>query len=305
MCQLLGLNSSQPTDICFSFTGFKARGGVTDHHADGWGIAFFEGRGVRILQDHLPSCKSALAELVCAHPIPATNIIGHIRKATRGDVCLENTHPFHRELWGRHWVFAHNGTLADFAPQLNGRFRPVGRTDSELAFCWLMQGLQDTFGDYPPDQHSLFEFVREASIAITQHGPFNFLLSNGELLFANCSTRLSYLDRQAPYAPAHLIDSDVTMDFGASGSAGGRTVVIATTPLTDNEQWTSMPAGSLWCFANGEVLATAPTLEGRIPVDEFAHAPSVSRSQHQGQLPIQQQMGQARFADFAGVLSAC
>ena len=42
MCQLLGMNCNTPTDICFSFTGFQKRGGGTDVHADGWGIAFFE-----------------------------------------------------------------------------------------------------------------------------------------------------------------------------------------------------------------------------------------------------------------------
>jgi uncharacterized protein (DUF486 family) len=42
MCQLLGMNCNVPTDICFSFSGFQARGGATDVHSDGWGIAFFE-----------------------------------------------------------------------------------------------------------------------------------------------------------------------------------------------------------------------------------------------------------------------
>ena len=45
MCQLLGMNCNTPTDVTFSFAGFAQRGGRTDHHADGWGIAFFEGRG--------------------------------------------------------------------------------------------------------------------------------------------------------------------------------------------------------------------------------------------------------------------
>lgn len=39
MCQLLGMNCAEPTDVTFSFTGFAARGGVTDHHADGFGVA--------------------------------------------------------------------------------------------------------------------------------------------------------------------------------------------------------------------------------------------------------------------------
>lgn len=40
MCQLLGMNANTPTDIGFSFTGFHNRGGKTDHHSDGFGIAF-------------------------------------------------------------------------------------------------------------------------------------------------------------------------------------------------------------------------------------------------------------------------
>ncbi len=272
MCQLLGLNSNLPTDICFSFTGFRARGGRTDKHADGWGIAFFEGRGVRIFNDPLPSCTSRLAEMVAAHPFRATNIVAHIRKATVGAVRLENTHPFSRELWGRHWVFAHNGTLPDFAPQLDGRFRPVGTTDSERAFCWLMQGLHQHFGDSAPDTARLFAWLRGAAIELTRHGVINFLLSDGDVLLAHSSTRLSHVLRRAPFAQVHLVDADLGIDLGRSLDPAARSVVLATVPLTRNEPWVAMPAGSLWCFRGGEVLATAPTLAGRIPevVDDCA-----------------------------------
>jgi putative glutamine amidotransferase HI_1037 len=43
MCQLLGMNCNTPTDIVFSFEGFRRRAGLTDCHSDGFGIAFFEG----------------------------------------------------------------------------------------------------------------------------------------------------------------------------------------------------------------------------------------------------------------------
>jgi glutamine amidotransferase len=55
-----------------------------------------------------------------------------------------------RELWGRYWIFAHNGNLFDFMPQLDGSFIPVGLTDSERAFCWLLQELRRRFGSQPP-----------------------------------------------------------------------------------------------------------------------------------------------------------
>jgi len=76
-----------------------------------------------------------------AYPIQGRNVIAHIRKATQGRVALENCHPFVRELWGHYWAFAHNGNLLDFNPKLHAAFRPVGDTDSERAFCWIMQEL--------------------------------------------------------------------------------------------------------------------------------------------------------------------
>src|SRR6476469_7869500 len=150
MCQLLGMNCNVPTDIVFSFTGFAMRGGHTDTHHDGLGIACFEGAGVRHFGDHQAAIASPVAELIKRYPIKSKNVIAHIRKATQGQVALENCHPFVRELWGRYWVFAHNGDLKEFAPVLDGPFRTVGNTDSERAFCFLLQELRRRFGDVAP-----------------------------------------------------------------------------------------------------------------------------------------------------------
>ena len=261
MCQLLGMNCNVPTDICFSFTGFQARGGATDVHSDGWGIAFFEDRGTRLFLDPQPSCSSPIAELVSHYPIRSRNVIAHIRKATQGAIGLENTHPFMRELWGRYWIFAHNGNLIDFQPPLDGSFMPVGLTDSERAFCWLLQSLRQRFGSTLPDTVALFEAVHELTLAIAEYGEFNFLLSNGCWLFAHASTKLSHIVRQAPFTQAHLKDEDVTVDFADVTSPDDRVAVIATLPLTDNEQWTDMPPGTLWHFEEGmpvKMLATKP-----------------------------------------------
>ncbi len=254
MCQLLGMNCNVPTDICFSFTGFRARGGLTDHHRDGWGIAFFEGRGVRLFLDPQPSAHSPVAEVVHRYPIRSLNVIAHIRKATQGEVRLENTHPFQRELWGRYWIFAHNGNLVDFAPPPGRRFRPVGSTDSERAFCHIMQQLSDRFPDEPPTPAELYTTLRALTIRVARHGEFNYLLSNGDLLFAHCSSRLTYIIREAPFAMAHLADQDVTVDFARLTTPEDRVAVIATLPLTDNETWHTIPPGTLMAFLNGAPL---------------------------------------------------
>jgi glutamine amidotransferase len=250
MCQLLGMNCNTPTDIIFSFEGFRRRGGLTDAHSDGWGIAFFEGDGCRLFLDYLPSITSPVADLVRAYPIKSKNVIAHIRKATQGSINLANTHPFGRELWGQHWIFAHNGNLTQLPDLTHSRFLPVGSTDSEQAFCWLLNQLAQRFEQAPP-LAALQAALTELSAQLAAGGTFNFLLSNGQALFAHCSTQLHYLVRQAPFCQAHLSDLDLAVDFAKETTPNDRVAVIATEPLTDNEHWTAMRPGELLMFIDG------------------------------------------------------
>ena len=247
MCQLLGMNANTPTDIVFSFTGFVSR---AEEHKDGFGIAFFEGSGVRMFVDAQSARVSPVAEMVRRYPIRSDNIIAHIRKATQGRVGLENTHPFQRELWGRYWVFAHNGDLKDFAPRLHASFRPVGHTDSERAFCWLMQELSKAHAGVPPIDE-LTATLRELVPAISRHGTFNFMLSHGSALWAHCSTRLYSLVRQYPFGRARLQDEDLSIDFAEHTSPTDRVAVVVTEPLTRDEPWVQFAPGDLKVFVHG------------------------------------------------------
>lgn len=250
MCQLLGMNANTPTDVMFSFTGLATRAA---EHKDGFGIAFFEDRGVRLFVDPHSALVSPVAEMVRRYPIKSDNVIAHIRKATQGRVALENTHPFMRELWGRYWVFAHNGDLKTYAPRLHGAFRPVGSTDSEQAFCWLMQELAKAHASVP----SIAELTRtlaELLPPIARHGTFNLLLSNGQALWAHASTSLYWLERRHPFGAAHLADEDLSVDFAALTQPSDRVALIATEPLTRGEAWTAFAPGELRVFVGGQVL---------------------------------------------------
>lgn len=247
MCQLLGMNANTPTDVMFSFTGLATR---ADEHKDGFGIGFFEDKGVRLFVDWRSARQSPVAELVKTWPIRSHHVIAHIRKATQGRVALENTHPFVRELWGRYWVFAHNGNLVDFHPRLHGAFRPVGDTDSERAFCWLMQELAKSHACVPPvDEltHTLAELLPQ----LHRHGTFNMLLSNGQALWAHNSTKLHWLVRQHPFGEARLRDDDVNVNFSEHTTPADRVAIIATEPLTDHEPWTAFAPGELRVFVDG------------------------------------------------------
>src|SRR5512144_2970085 len=96
MCELLGMECNVPTDIVFSFTGLRQRGGKTGPHADGWGLAFYEGRAARVFLDPSPAANSPLARFLSENPIKTLLAIGHFRRRTRGPLSLANTHPFVR-----------------------------------------------------------------------------------------------------------------------------------------------------------------------------------------------------------------
>lgn len=251
MCQLLGLNANTPTDLLFSFAGFAQR---ADEHRDGFGIAFFEGVGVRLYVDTASARESPVARMIANYPIRSRHVIAHIRKATQGHVALENTHPFQRELWGRYWVFAHNGDLPQFTPKLHAAFRPVGSTDSERAFCWLLQELSKHHASMPTIA-DLTATLRELVPYPASHGTFNFLLGQGDALWAHGSTRLHYVERHFPFRSAQLQDADLTVDFATLTAPSDQVAIIVTEPLTVDEVWTPISNHSLVVFQDGRRLS--------------------------------------------------
>ncbi|MGB2078439.1 MAG: class II glutamine amidotransferase [Vibrio sp.] len=253
MCELLGMSANVPTDICFSFTGLIQRGGKTGPHRDGWGITFYEGKGCRIFKDPAPSYQSKIAQLVQSYPIKSCAVISHIRQANRGGVSLENTHPFTRELWGRNITFAHNGQLKGYENLPTGRHTPIGDTDSERTFCWLLDQLEQAYPTRPSCERGLFEFIVKCCDKLKELGVFNMLLSDGEFVMAYCTNHLHWITRRAPFGEASLIDEDMTINFQHETTPNDIVSVIATAPLTDNERWHKMKPGEYCVFRFGEL----------------------------------------------------
>jgi predicted glutamine amidotransferase len=257
MCELLGMECNVPTDIVFSFSGLAARGGARGPHGDGWGLALYEGRRARVFLEPQPAATSALARHVRENPTKTLLAVAHVRRRTRGSATLANTHPFERELWGRSFVFAHNGTLKGASALRLGRFSPIGRTDSERAFCVMLDRLDGAFPrGYPPRPRSLWSEVARIGAELGRGGTFNFLLADGTHLFAWCATKLCHIVRRAPFGAATLADDDVRVDFAQVTTPRDRVAVVATAPLTRDERWAIAEPGTLWVFRGGELRAT-------------------------------------------------
>lgn len=252
MCELLGMSANVPTDICFSFSGLVERGGRTGPHSDGWGIGFYEGKACRIFRDPSPSVDSEVARLVKNYPIKSTIVISHIRQANRGRVGLENTHPFERELWGRTWVMAHNGQMKGIKKKPLGAFNPIGTTDSEHAFCYLLERVRAELKKNASPER-LGRFLKKIGNELSELGVCNFLLSDGRVMYAHCHNHLHWITRRAPFGKASLTDTELQVNFAEVTTENDVVTVVATQPLTDNETWNKIKPGQLLMFKEGEV----------------------------------------------------
>lgn len=252
MCQLLGMSSLKPVSLAFSMQGFLRRGGDTGDHVDGWGHAHFVDGAWLLAHDVLPAARSPLAlDVVAGAPRTRTAIV-HVRKATRGGVSMRNCHPFVRTLWGADWAFAHNGNLEGLEPPPpDSPFQPVGDTDSEAAFCRLLDGLRRCFDGVRPDQDSLRAALSRLTAEIASHGTFNYLLSDGDVLFAHCSTDLYYLVRRAPFPHVKLVDCGLSFNLASVNHLDDRVLIVATQPLTSGERWQRLGPGQVRVFRRG------------------------------------------------------
>lgn len=257
VCELLGMVASHPADVSFSFTGLSLRGGRTGPHADGWGLSLYEGNFARTFLEKDPAHSSLLARFVRENPILTRLAIAHVRRMTRGVASLPNTHPFVRVFDRRHIVFAHNGTLPHVKERALRYESTLGDTDSEHAFCVLLEALREAYGPHlPSDPCVLGKTLFELGNELGRDGVFNFLFADGEHLFARCGDSLHAIEHRTPFGSATLVDAEVSVQFQdvVRRAENARMAVVATHPLTRNESWNKGSPGTLWVFKAGSLL---------------------------------------------------
>jgi glutamine amidotransferase len=253
MCELFAMSARKPSSVNAYLGALGARGGGSGPHADGWGIAWYEGRAASVFKEPEPAAHSPCFSMLTTTRRESALVVAHVRKANPADVgrAWANTHPFEREMGGYSWVFAHNGKLPGIHEDpafATRRFVPVGDTDSERAFCFLLERLAD--GQPPPpgriSSGQLESRLRGADAALSTLGELNFLLSDGFHLIAYATGRL------------HLLEHPCRSE-GCDDAA----VWLATEPLT-SEEWRPLQRGSLHVFAMGRRVASSSTSPPRL-----------------------------------------
>ncbi len=243
MCELFGMSANRPHNAGPWMRRFRERGGKAADNSDGWGLAYLEHGVFRLHKAPTAGAYSAEFGALCG-TVDSPLILGHVRHARHPRInSFDNTHPFIRLCCGREWVFAHNGLVPAIMEgpdmRLHGTCRPQGETDSEYAFCYLLEYIAAHFG--PGIVHGgsrWFEDVASAAAVIAAHGKFNFLMSDGDYLIAYGHDRLHHLETR-------------------TGSE--KVALVATEPLDEADAWTPFAPAELRIYRGGEAVGSSIT----------------------------------------------
>lgn len=266
MCELLGLSFSQDIHPGKYFSALLSRSIL---HPDGWGLGCYtaDSNSATIFKEPVPGYESQLASFLCKYrALQSKLFIGHIRKASRGNNIHSNTHPFTRCYGGREFIFCHNGTLHKRKLLTGLVYQPIGVTDSERAFCFLltqmrMREIKPVRADRLDGYDSIdFKTIYEILVDINTRtaGSFNCLFSDGKYLFC-------YRDlKEARYLFSQRYQANISRTTSRKIDQGKNSCiekfqningyVIATEPLNDGE-WISFTGGQLMVFSDGELIA--------------------------------------------------
>ncbi len=267
MCELFAMSSRVPAALTYSLPEFSENGSSLRSNRHGWGIALSRDRDAILIKEPEPATNSRWVRFIAENAIPAKVAIAHVRDATRGAHTMENTHPFRRALGKRTHLFAHNGTLEDIENRYDPRahhYRPIGETDSELAFCVLLSQLKAAYDedDLPP-LDTRFEIFAAFCADMRQLGPCNFLYFDGDVLFVHAHRRYHELNGQfeGPRPPGLQILRCWTCAAGPEVHTAGldlamrdlHTTLVASVPL-DDQAWQPLPEGAVLAIRDGEIL---------------------------------------------------
>jgi predicted glutamine amidotransferase len=262
MCELFAMSARFPTTVRLSLDELARHGGATGPHRDGWGIALLDEGDAVVIREPEAASESRWVEFLNDR-LPRTELaIAHVRKATQGARKLRNTQPFSRELGGRLHVFAHNGNLTGLELEARPgaqRFRPIGETDSEVAFCLLLERLAPMWDNGNPSLGDRLRELAAFASEMRQRGPANFLYSDGDVIVAHGHER-TQADGRVSAPGLHVLCRSCTAGSDAVPLAGvsidpealQEVALVASVPLS-GERWEPLVSGEMVVLRHGRV----------------------------------------------------
>lgn len=259
MSHLLGMSFDSAASPSITLKAVPRGQGASAQN--GWGFAWYPASesGAVVVKDPVPSGDTAMTSMLRDwERFRGTAFVCHVRGAAKR-VTQEDTHPFSRSYGGRDWVLAHNGDLdpasvRELSLGSNPVFEPVGRTDSERAFCWLLtqirgQGVRRLAGVGWTELHHWFGQLDEL-------GTINLLMTDGQDLVAyRDATGFNSLwmtRRCPPHATHELENAIIHLDLSDPLDENRTGCIISTTPLS-KEGWIEIKPGQMVVMRRGQV----------------------------------------------------
>lgn len=211
MCRLFGFRSIIPSQVHRSLLSAEnALVWQSEQHPDGWGVAYFVGGIPHLIKSAETAINDALFRRVSGI-VSSHTVVAHLRKATKGQNSLINSHPFQ---YGS-WVFAHNGDIPGFNTKrgaLIARVHPtfrrfiLGDTDSEVFFYLMLGHISRSLATVDKTVHhrgiepnDIVPAVRDTIAEVEEvmglgcYGPgglgerllLSFVLTNGDMMIAH------------------------------------------------------------------------------------------------------------------------
>lgn len=185
MCRMLAVLTKNDfdEDIYAEFLSLARCGNVkpyrSEGHHDGWGVSVFLGNTPVVFykspNDVISEYNHYRKAVRKAISAKSKFTIVHFRKASSGNVKIENTHPFvHNE-----WIFCHNGTILEKEKLRVNKNFCQGDTDSELVFNFIVENI----GNEINFVKRLIEIIKYLRAAI-KHTSYTFFLANNDYFVA-------------------------------------------------------------------------------------------------------------------------
>ena len=239
---------------------------------DGWGFAWYprDGVGASVLKDPHVEYDMAVATAVQRWDRFRSSIFVCHSGTHRGR-SFTDTHPFVRSHAGRDWIFAHNGELGRnlnvTLPLDEGLgFEPVGQTDTEHAFCWLMGQVRASGARSLSDLN--WRTVRGWLQRLNELGTLNVIWSDGLHVVAYHDqggfNALHHLRRLPPPSSTKLETDLLELDVSNSIDENRTFTVVSTRPLSD-EAWSQFAPGEMRVISRGQLLFTAESVPASAP----------------------------------------
>lgn len=280
--------------LAFSFDGLSSpaidlkfrKGPQKGEHTLGWGLAWYPGDNKAAIVAKDPSArdtKSLRDAMGDWDSFRSTVFFCKVRGAASGYTHLE-TQPFSRSFAGQDWLFMHNGDL-DKTAMARLHFNksiflePMGRTDSELAFCFLLGKVQDygarTLGEV--DHQVLLSWF----LQLDDMGSADMVISDGTTVAAfygsQSETRL-YFARVKPPHDENGYQADAASFALNNPRDTFRTALVFSSTAFRDDDWKPMQKGQLIIARRGQIAWTNKKDTPRQP--EQAHQPQHEQDGH-------------------------